>query len=340
MCDPPPLLPPSPQTSLRRAGSPASLNSQESSTDVGKLTELTDRQQAEYRDAYREYITHIAQLEGPAGERPAHLAAPPAEDKGRDGDPGDGHKPLAKKGGKPSDEADPSCSSPTADDPSLLDPISEEDERPNHASDRSLLGLARAAERVGPKMMFLSPRYQKLASEDEESGAEESDRAPLLGPGSSTGTEGDVPHEKDPSESSPDPPARAEEEGPEPLIELNGDGPARMRARPPRSVSGLPDPAVARMSICSEAPSEGSLPASSPDESWPPPRGYNLNRTASNTTLNNNTNASTEGTPLIIAPGSARTLHNNNLKREGLTSGTAPVTSDSVNYEEERESIL
>ncbi|XP_064189964.1 kinase D-interacting substrate of 220 kDa B-like isoform X1 [Anguilla rostrata] len=332
--------------STHRAGSTSSLNSQESSTDAGKLTELTDRQQAEYHDAYREYITHIAQLEaaGGAGERPAHLPAPPGEGKGRDGDLADGRKAFPKRGGKPSDAAD--TPSPAAADASLLDPISEEDERPGHASARSLLGLARAAERAGPK-----PRYHKLPSEDEESGAEESDRAPLLGAGRGSAAEGDdLLRKKDSSdsgmrsdESSPDPSARGEEEeGAEPLIELNGDGPARMRARPPRSLSGLPDPAVARMSICSEAPSEGSLLASSPEESWPPPRGYNLNRTASNTTLNNNTttNASTEGTPLIITPGSAPTLRNDNLKREGLTSGTAPVTSDAVNYEEERESIL
>ncbi|KAJ8353142.1 hypothetical protein SKAU_G00207090 [Synaphobranchus kaupii] len=332
--------------STHQTGSTTSLNSQESSADVCKLTELTDRQQAEYRDAYREYITNMGQLEGPggAGERPAHLPAPPGEDKGRDADFADGRKPFAKRSGKLSDVADP-CS--PAADASLLDPISEEDERPDHASARSLLGLVRAAERAGPKPKPPIVRYQKLASEDEESGVEESDRAPLLGAGRDAGAEGDALHKKYSSdsgmrsdESSPDPSAQGEEEGAEPLIELNGEGPARMRARLPRSLSGLPDPTLARMSICSEAPSEGSLLASSPEESWPPPRSYNLNRTASNTTLNNNTNASTEGTPLIITPGSAPTLQNDNLKREGLTSGTAPVTSDSINYEEERESIL
>ncbi|XP_061086487.1 kinase D-interacting substrate of 220 kDa B-like isoform X2 [Conger conger] len=314
--------------SAHRAGSPTSVNSQESSTEAGKLTELTDRQQAEYRDAYREYITHIGQLEA-AGEKPAHPPPPPpGDDKGRDAD----RKPSAKMGARPPDALE---TTPAPADASPLDPISEEDDdRPGHA--RSLLGLARP----GPKAKFPGPRYHKLASEDEESGVEESDRAPLLG----TGAGGDALRKKNSSdsgmrseESSPDPSARGEEEEEEeeeerdPLIELNGDGPARMRERPPRSLSGLPDPVLARMSICSEGPSEGSLAASSPDESWPPPRGYNLNRNASNTTLNNNSNASTEETPLIIAPGSAP--RNDNLK-------TGPVTSDSVNYEEERESIL
>ncbi|XP_077594925.1 kinase D-interacting substrate of 220 kDa B-like isoform X1 [Stigmatopora nigra] len=44
----------------RRSGSVASLNSQESANDIGKLT---DRQQAEYHCAYQEYIAQMAQLE-------------------------------------------------------------------------------------------------------------------------------------------------------------------------------------------------------------------------------------------------------------------------------------
>ncbi|KAJ8398213.1 hypothetical protein AAFF_G00430570 [Aldrovandia affinis] len=325
--------------STNRTASMSSLNSQESSVDTSKLTELTDKQQAEYRDAYREYITNIGQLEGAGstGERPAHLLPPPGEDKAKDGDATDSHKPFAKRGAKLSDMAD-SASAACAADASLLDPITEEDERPDHASARSLLGLARA----GPKPKNSGPRYQKLASEDEESGVEESDCAPLLGAGKKAGpgAKGDIPFDK---EDSSDRAPRGEGEGvAETLIELNGDGPARMRVPPPRSLSGLPDPALARMSICSEAPSDGSLPASSPEESWPPPRGFNLNRTVSNTTLNNNTNASTEGTPLIITPGTGTSpsLQNDNLKREGLTSGSAHVTSDPIAYGEERESIL
>lgn len=65
----------------------SSLNSQESSNDICKLT---DKQQAEYRDAYREYISQMAQLEisGRGGERPVQphpghfLQAAGSEDKG------------------------------------------------------------------------------------------------------------------------------------------------------------------------------------------------------------------------------------------------------------------
>ena len=47
----------------------SSLNSQESSNDICKLT---DKHQAEYRDAYREYVAQMAQLDlaGSGGERP------------------------------------------------------------------------------------------------------------------------------------------------------------------------------------------------------------------------------------------------------------------------------
>lgn len=75
------------QVPNHRTLSMSSLNSQESSNDICKLT---DKQQAEYRDAYREYIAQMAQLEisGQAGERPVQphpghfLQAAGAEDKG------------------------------------------------------------------------------------------------------------------------------------------------------------------------------------------------------------------------------------------------------------------
>ena len=65
----------------------SSLNSQESSNDICKLT---DKQQAEYRDAYREYIAQMAQIElsGSGGERPVQphpgqfLQGSSSEDKG------------------------------------------------------------------------------------------------------------------------------------------------------------------------------------------------------------------------------------------------------------------
>lgn len=65
----------------------SSLNSQESSNDICKLT---DKQQDEYRDAYREYIAQMAQLEmsGSGGERPVQphplhfMQSNGSEDKG------------------------------------------------------------------------------------------------------------------------------------------------------------------------------------------------------------------------------------------------------------------
>lgn len=78
---------PSCQVANHRTSSMSSLNSQESSNDICKLT---DKQQAEYRDAYREYISQMAQLEmsGSGGERPVQphpgqfLQTTGSEDKG------------------------------------------------------------------------------------------------------------------------------------------------------------------------------------------------------------------------------------------------------------------
>ena len=75
------------QVANLRTSSMSSLNSQESSNDICKLT---DKQQAEYRDAYREYIAQMAQLEmsGSGGERPVQphpgqfLQAASSEDRG------------------------------------------------------------------------------------------------------------------------------------------------------------------------------------------------------------------------------------------------------------------
>lgn len=58
----------------------SSLNSQESSNDICRLT---DKQQAEYRDAYREYISQMSQLEmaGSGADRPHPGQFVQAEDK-------------------------------------------------------------------------------------------------------------------------------------------------------------------------------------------------------------------------------------------------------------------
>uniref|UniRef100_A0A8C5KNB8 Kinase D-interacting substrate of 220 kDa n=1 Tax=Jaculus jaculus TaxID=51337 RepID=A0A8C5KNB8_JACJA len=52
------------QSQTRRTPSLSSLNSQDSSIEISKLT---DKVQAEYRDAYREYIAQMSQLEGGPG---------------------------------------------------------------------------------------------------------------------------------------------------------------------------------------------------------------------------------------------------------------------------------
>ncbi|XP_076611950.1 kinase D-interacting substrate of 220 kDa B isoform X5 [Chaetodon auriga] len=392
-----------------RTASMTSLNSQESSNDIGKLT---DKQQAEYRNAYQEYIAQMAQLEmgGGSGERPVQpqpgqFMTSSSEDKSKDGGDQDGRKSFNKRsGGKPAaDNTDFSNGD-------ALDPITEEDEKGDHGSSKSLLTRKTSAERGG---LFQGAadlklkaggglRYQKLTSDDEES--EESDNAPLLKdgkkvadpklPGGSLALKGKdylsdaMLDKKDSSdsgvrsnESSPNHSLQDEEADLSQLeranlIELDEESLARKRGLP-SSLSGLQDPAVARMSICSE--DQCSLLASSPEESWPSSKSYNLNRTPSNVTLNNNTNAqqgtrarppaegSTSSNPtsssssdVIISPSSGTTgtsgtstatrpgPNNENVRvvhlKRGLKPGDPPeictVSSDTVTFGEERESIL
>ncbi|XP_026196929.1 kinase D-interacting substrate of 220 kDa B isoform X3 [Anabas testudineus] len=389
-----------------RTASMSSLNSQESSNDISRLT---DKQQAEYRNAYQEYIAQMAQLElGGSGSRekpvqpqPGQFMTSSSEDKSKDGSEQDGRKSFAKKSG----------SKPAADNPDFssngegLDPITEEDEKGDHGSSKSLLNRKTSAERCG---LFQGAadlklktggglRYQKLTSDDEES--EESDNAPLLKdgkkvvdpklPGGSLALKGKdylsdaMLDKKDSSdsgvrsnESSPNHSLQDEEADLSQLdrsnlIELDEDSLARKRGLP-SSLSGLQDPAVARMSICSE--DQCSLLASSPEESWPSSKTYNLNRTPSNVTLNNNTNiqqgnrprqpaegstsssnptSSSSTSDIIISPSSGITAtrpgpNNENVRvvhlKRGLKPGDPPeictVSSDTVTFGEERESIL
>ncbi|XP_026050723.1 kinase D-interacting substrate of 220 kDa B isoform X4 [Astatotilapia calliptera] len=393
-----------------RTASMTSLNSQESSNDISKLT---DKQQAEYRDAYQEYIAQMAQLElgvitgeKPIQPQPGQFMTSSSEDKSKDGTEQDGRKSFNKR----------SSSKPAADNTDFasngeaLDPIREEDEKGDHGSSKSVLTRKSSAERGG---LFQGAadlklkasgglRYQKLTSDDEES--EESDHAPLLKdgkkvvdpklPGGSLALKGKdylsdaMLDKKDSSdsgvrsnESSPNHSLQDEEADLSQLdranlIELNEESLARKRGLP-SSLSGLQDPAVARMSICSE--DQCSLLASSPEESWPSSRSYNLNRTPSNVTLNNNTNAqqanrarqppegstssnpssSTSSTSEVIIPPSSGTTtttttstrpgpNNENIRvvhlKRGLKPGDPPeictVSSDTVTFGEERESIL
>ncbi|MEQ2193385.1 hypothetical protein XENOCAPTIV_021011 [Xenoophorus captivus] len=328
----------------------SSLNSQESSNDICKLT---DKQQNEYRDAYKEYIAQMAQLEmsGSGGERPMQphpgqfLQAASSEDKG----------PFNKRGSKSSDITDFA----SGVDAQLLDPISEEDEKLDHSL---------SSRTSGSKKKGAGSFYHKLPSDEDWCPKEADNTTPLLhkegraspsslhrasqpaGMLAKPGLLTDILLNKDSSDSgmrssdsSPDP-SLEEAEGdpdrerdtPKPsLIELELEGLVRKRGPLPSRLSGLQDAAVARMSICSDATSEASLMASSPDEGWPSDGVSNLNRTASNTTLNNNsgspddTNSNSNNSrqlqenfsessilpaSIIIQPGSssaAATIHQN-----------------------------
>lgn len=388
-----------------------SLNSQESSNDIGKLT---DKQQAEYRNAYQEYIAQMSQLEmggavreRPVQPQPGQFMTSSSEDKSNDGLEPDGRKPLRRNNNK---TANPDNTDFTANS-DTLDPITEEDERGDHGSSKSLLTRKTSAERSG---LFQGAadlklkasgglRYQKLTSDDE---SEESDNAPLLKdgkkavepkpPGGSLALKGKdylsdaMLDKKDSSdsgvrsnESSPNHSLQDEEADLSQLersnlIDLDEESLARKRGLP-SSLSGLQDATVARMSICSE--DQCSLLASSPEESWPSSKTFNLNRTPSNVTLNNNTNTqqanrlrqpaegstsssspnTSTSTEVIISPTSSTTgsssttntttrpgPNNENVRvvhlKRGLKPGDPPeictVSSDTVTFGEERESIL
>ncbi|XP_008295157.1 kinase D-interacting substrate of 220 kDa [Stegastes partitus] len=310
-----------------RTSSMSSLNSQESSNDICKLT---DKQQAEYRDAYREYIAQMAQLEmsGSGGERPVQphpgqfLQAASSEDKGvggqsqaKEGADQDSRKSFTKRGSKSSDATDFASGT----DAQPLDPISEEDEKLDHSSSSRTSGCRKKG---------AGSYYHKLPN-DEDSGPEEADnttpllhkeaRADALSPHRGSQPTGlltkpgflneilldkkdssdsgmrssDSSSDRSLEEAEGDTDREREALKPS-LIELELEGLVKKRGLLPSSLSGLQDATVARMSICSEAPSEASLMASSPDEGWPSSGVSNLNRTASNTTLNNNTSSPTD----------------------------------------------
>ncbi|XP_070973189.1 kinase D-interacting substrate of 220 kDa B-like isoform X8 [Oncorhynchus clarkii lewisi] len=360
-----------PMTATHHTPSMSSLNFQESSNDICKLT---DKQQAEYHDAYREYIAQMTQLDvaGGGGEKSVqpHLGqflqyrdARNPEENAKDGFEKDGRKPSfpTKRGAKATDVVD-------TDVP--LDPISEEDEK----LDASKAGSSKVK---GP-----GPRYHKVPSNEEEgSGPEESENTPLLNNGGAQAPSNIALNKKDSSdsgvrsgESSSDHSleevlVEAEEEG---VNKLELEGLVKKRGLLPSSLSGLQDSTITRMSICSEAPSEGSPMASSPDETWfrSSSSVSNLNRTPSTTTLNNNRNSSNNAattntsqdnqdtessTPVLITPGSStgststmRPVHNQNLceiihKRPlgtGETLKGCTGAPDAIVLEDERESVL
>lgn len=408
------VVPVCPQGAAHRTASMTSLNSQESSNDIGRLT---DKQQAEYRNAYQEYIAQMSQLElgGVGGERPvqpqpAQFMTSSTEDKSGDSGEVDGRRALKKTNSK-TENQDFAASDG-------LDPITEEDERGDHGSSKSLLtrktsgsdktsgGLFQGAAELKLKASAGGggPRYQKLTSDDDES--EESDNGPLKGaavaegrgpPGGAllalkgkdylsdalldkkdSSDSGVRSNESSPNHSLQDEEADLSQLDRSSLIELDAKqrGGSGSGGGLPSSLSGLQDPAVARMSICSE--DQCSLLASSPEESsWPSSRSFNLNRTPSNVTLNNNANrlrqpaegststsspnnttsSSSSTADIIISPTSSTSTtstttrlgpNNENVRvvhlKRGLKPGDPPeictVSSDTVTFGEERESIL
>lgn len=382
------------QGAAHRTASMSSLNSQESSNDIGKLT---DKQQAEYRNAYQEYIAQMSQLElsgGGGGERPVEPQPGQfmnlSDDKSREEH--DGRKPFGKRSAAKL-AADNTDFCTNADG---LDPITEEDEKGEHGSSRTPAPCRSSAGRGG---LFQGAadlklkaggglRYQKLTSDDNES--EEADaprmkdqKTELKPPASTLALKGkdslsdamlDKKESSDSgvrsSESSPNHSLQDEEaelSNRSNLIELNEDS---LVCPPgaPSSLCGLQDPAVVRMSICSE--DQCSLLASSPEESWPSSKTYNLNRTPSNVTLNNNTNAqhasrhqqpaespigTTSSSDIIVSSKSSTSStctrpgpNNENVRvvhlKRGVTPGEPPeictMSCDTVTFSEERESIL
>ncbi|XP_075413250.1 kinase D-interacting substrate of 220 kDa isoform X1 [Tenrec ecaudatus] len=419
------------QSQTRRTPSLSSLNSQDSSIEISKLT---DKVQAEYRDAYREYIAQMSQLEaGPGSAAISGRSSPHSTyymgqsasggslhsslepDKGKEGEPkqDDGRKAFLMKRG---DVIDYSSSGLSTSDASPLDPITEEDEKSDQ-SGAKLLPSRKPSERsslfqTDLKLKGGGLRYQKLPSDEDESGTEESDNTPLLRDDKDKKAEGKAergPRSPEPSaeplrtfikakeylsdalldkKDSSDSGVRSSESSPSHslhneaadasrleranLIELEED-PRGGRRGLPHSLSGLPDPLVARMSICSEdkkSPSECSLIASSPEESWPAcQKAYNLNRTPSTVTLNNNSapanrahqsfdetdTSQVTGAPRPAAGPAPAAVQNENLKsmahkRSQRASYTrlskdaaelrAVAPADGAGFGEERESIL
>nr|XP_020652289.1 kinase D-interacting substrate of 220 kDa isoform X2 [Pogona vitticeps] len=422
------------QSQAHRTPSLSSLNSQDSSIEISKLT---DKVQAEYRDAYREYIAQMSQLEGGAssstvsGRSSPHSSAAfymgqststgslhsREQDKGKDPEQkqDDGRKAFLIKR---NDVTDYSNSGVSTNDASPLDPITEEDEKSDQSGSKLLPGK-KSSERTSIfqaadlKLKGVAMRYQKLPSDEDESGTEESDNTPLLKEGKDKKAEGKT--EKQPKspehgaepirtlikakeyltdalldkKDSSDSGVRSNESSPNHslhndgddsqlekanLIELEDDSRGGKRGIP-HSLSGLQDPTMARMSICSEdkkSPSDSSLIASSPEENWPAcQKVYNLNRTPSTVTLNNNSAQTNRGnqnfeepdsirepSQIVLRPGSSSNsvaVHNDNLKgvahKRSQRSGYARLSkeaselltvtgSDAAGFGEERESIL
>lgn len=288
----------------------SSLNSQESSNDISKLT---DRQQAEYRSAYQDYISHMAQLEagGSGVER--------SEDKAKDGEQ-EGRKSFKRNSKTGESVMDYS----TAQDSGLLHPITEEDEKPERKP-----SVSRAK---GP-----GPRYHSVPNEeDEEECVPEELDATLLWEGQQEEMQAKnfVSVGMDKKESS-DSGMRSSGSSSNHSLQDEESEEEDEKSKEEDLVTTI------RMSICSEALSE----ASSPEETWATSHTHtqavtNLNQAASNKSPINNNNNNGDERSLIISPGPStgpRALLNHNLLTVQMKK-SANTTQDKGS--EERESVL
>ncbi|XP_017331350.1 kinase D-interacting substrate of 220 kDa B isoform X3 [Ictalurus punctatus] len=291
-----------------RTASMSSLNSQESSNDISKLT---DRQQAEYRSAYQDYISHMAQLEagGSGAER--------SDDKAKDGEQ-EGRKPFKRNSKAGESVMDYS----TTQDSGLLHPITEEDEKPERKPSVSRT--------KGP-----GPRYQSVPNQEDEEECvlEENDATPLLWEAQQEEVQAKsfISAGMDKKESSD---SGMRSSGSSSNHSLQDEESEDEKSKEEDLVTTI------RMSICSEALSE----ASSPEENWDTSQTHmqavtNLNQAASNNSpLNNNNNGDERS--LVISPGSStgtRALLNHNLLSVRMKKSTN-TTQEEGN--EERESVL
>uniref|UniRef100_A0A4W3IBF5 Kinase D-interacting substrate 220b n=1 Tax=Callorhinchus milii TaxID=7868 RepID=A0A4W3IBF5_CALMI len=416
-----------------RTPSLSSINSQESSNDVSRLT---DKQQAEYRDAYKEYIAQMSNIDGPTNSNTDKSNVTSSHSSGKlfgaknttgtplhptleqDSDEKQHEDKKLFSGKRDTVQHYTSSTISSTSDVSPLDPITEEDEK-SDSSMSKLLSKKKSSERMnifqGADLTRKGLHYQKLPSDEDESGQEESDYIPLLKDGKGKNAEGKSEKQANSTESkteaakslikskeylsdgmldkkdSSDSGVRSNESSPNHslndeieesqrektnLIQLE-DNPSREKRGIPNSLSGLQDPSIARMSICSEdkkspsgSTSECSLIASSPEENWPvPQKMFNINRTASTETLNNNSNPSSRaqnaGEAETVGKASAQndtyaaSFKNDNLRGIGVkrvlssvassnfikhskstVSSEAHVVGSSDAYGEERESIL
>lgn len=269
----------------------------------------------------------------------------------KEGSDQESRKSFNKRGSKTSDATD----FPSGADAQLLDPISEEDEKLDHSA---------SSRTPGSRKKDAGSCYHKLPS-DEDSGPEEADNTtPLLpkearaGAASShrasqpsglltkPGFLNEIPLDKKDSsnsemrssnsssdrslEEAEGDAVRGREALKPSLIELELEGLVKKRGLLPSSLSGLQDTTVARMSICSEAPSEASLMASSPDEGWPSSGVSNLNRTESNSTLNNNSNSLSDNTTTNSNTNNSHQQQTHIASTESTTSSSGIIDSPAV----------